>query len=105
MPKVFHPVARIDDIEPGQLMYVEAGGKAICLANVNGEILALDNACTHERASLSEGMIEGDRLECPLHGGAFNVYSGEPERYPASYPVKTYSVRVEDGDILVGVWS
>lgn len=103
MPKVFHPVARVGDIAPGELRYAEAGGKAICLANVNGEIVALDNACTHERAPLSEGTLHDERLQCPLHGGAFNVFSGEPERYPASYPVKTYSVRVEDGVILVGV--
>jgi nitrite reductase/ring-hydroxylating ferredoxin subunit len=103
VPKVFHPVARVGDIAPGELKYVEAGGKAICLANVNGEILAVDNACTHERASLSEGTLEGTRLQCPVHGGVFDVFSGEPLRYPAVQPVKTYSVRVEDGVILVGI--
>jgi nitrite reductase/ring-hydroxylating ferredoxin subunit len=103
MPKIFHPVARIDEIAPGQLRYVEAGGRAICLANVDGMILALDNACTHERASLADGTLEGERLRCPLHDGAFNVVSGEPDRYPASYPLKTYSVRIEEGVILVGI--
>ncbi|MDQ4044770.1 MAG: non-heme iron oxygenase ferredoxin subunit [Chloroflexota bacterium] len=105
MPKIFHPVARLEDIAPGELKYVEAGDRAICLANVNGDILALDNTCTHERAPLSEGTLRGQRLQCPLHGGAFNVFSGEPEQYPASYPVKTYSVRVEGGVILVGIRS
>lgn len=105
MAKVFHPVARVDEIAPGELRYVEAGGRAICLANVGGEIVALGNTCTHERASLSEGTLRGQWLQCPLHGGAFNVFSGEPERYPAVFPVKTYSVRVEDGVILVGVRS
>lgn len=105
MPKVFHTVAKLNDIDPGQLRYVEAGGKAICLANVRGEILALDNTCTHERASLSEGTLDGDRLECPLHGGAFNIFSGEPEQYPASYPVKTYSVEIDGDDINVGIRS
>ena len=65
MPKVFHPVARADEIEPGELKYVEVGDRAICLANVGGEILALDNACTHEGASLSEGTLSGTRLEWP----------------------------------------
>lgn len=103
MPKTFHPVAKIGDIAPGELRYVEVAGKAICLANVHGEILALDNTCTHERAPLSEGTLHGEVLECPRHGGAFNAFSGEPERYPAVYPVKTYSVRVENGKILVGI--
>jgi nitrite reductase/ring-hydroxylating ferredoxin subunit len=103
MPKVFHAVAHVDDIAPGQLKYVEAGGKTICLANVNGEILALDNNCTHEHASLAEGTLHGEVLECPRHGGAFNACTGEPERYPAVFPVKTYSVDIEDGTILVGI--
>jgi nitrite reductase/ring-hydroxylating ferredoxin subunit len=103
MPKVFHPVANAGDIAPGELKYVEAGDRAICLANVAGEILALDNACTHERASLSDGTLEGTRLQCPVHGGVFDAFSGEPLRYPAVHPVKTYSVRIEDGVILVGI--
>lgn len=103
MPKIFHPVAKADELEPGELMYAEAGGKAICLANVDGEILALDNSCTHERAPLSEGTLHGEVLECPRHGGAFNAFSGEPERYPAVFPVKTYSVRIENGEIHVGI--
>lgn len=103
MPKVFHPVAYITDIQPGELLLVHAGNKPVCLANVGGEIYAVDNACTHERASLSEGSIVGDRLQCPLHGGAFNVRSGEPEQYPASWPVKTYSVRIEGDEVFVGI--
>jgi nitrite reductase/ring-hydroxylating ferredoxin subunit len=103
MPKVFHPVAREGELAPGELKYVEAGGKAICLANVDGEILAVDNTCTHERASLSEGTLDGTRLQCPVHGGIFDAFSGEPLRYPAVHPVKTYSVRVEDGVILIGI--
>lgn len=103
MPKVFHPVARADEIAPGELKYVEVGDRAICLANVGGEILALDNACTHERASLSEGTLSGTRLECPVHGGVFDAFSGEPLRYPVVHPVKTYSVEIEDGVISVGI--
>lgn len=103
MPKVFHPVAKVGDLDHGELMYVEAGGKAICLGNVNGEIVAVDNTCTHEHAPLADGTLDSDRLECPLHGGAFNIFTGEPEQYPASYPVKTYSVRLEEDEILVGI--
>lgn len=103
MPLVYHLVARVGDLESGELRYVEAGGRAICLANVGGEILALDNACTHEHASLSDGATDGDRIECPLHGGAFDVRSGEPLSYPAVYPIKTYRVEIEGEEIRVGI--
>jgi len=105
MPRIYHFVAKLSDIQPGELRYVEAGGKAICLANVNGEILALDNACTHERASLSDGTIRGDTLECPRHGGMFDVHSGEPVRYPVVQPVKTYRVEIDGDEIRVGIRS
>ncbi len=103
MPKIFHAVARIDELAPGEMKYVEVADRAICLANVNGEILALDNACTHEGAPLSEGTLEGTRLECPVHGGVFDAFSGEPLRYPVVHPVKTYSVEIEHGVISVGI--
>jgi len=105
MPVVYHTVARVGDLQPGELRYVKAGSKAICLANVDGEIVALDNACTHERAPLSDGAITGDRIECPLHGGAFNVRSGEPLSYPAVFPVKTYRVEIDGDQIRVGIRS
>ncbi len=103
MPVVYHTVARVGDIRVGELRYAEAGDTTICLANVNGEILALDNACTHERAPLCDGSLTGDRLECPLHGGAFNVRSGEPLSYPAVFPVKTYRVEIDGDKIRVGI--
>lgn len=103
MPRTWYTVAHVGDIQPGELMYVEAGEKAICLANVSGEIVALDNACTHEGAPLSDGALDGGRLQCPLHGGAFDARSGEPVAYPASYPVKTYRVEVDGHEIRVGI--
>ncbi len=103
MPVVYHTVARVGEIQPGELRYVEAGGKGICLANVDGEIVALDNACTHEQASLSDGAITRDRIECPLHGGAFDARSGEPLSYPAVFPVKTYRVEIDEDEIRVGI--
>jgi len=103
MPRVFYAVATVSEIAPGELKYVEAAGRAICLANVDGEILALDNTCTHEGASLAEGTLAGTRLQCPVHGGVFDAFSGEPLRYPAVYPVKTYSVEIEGDVISVGI--
>ncbi len=103
MPRIYYTVASVGDIQPGELRYVEANGKAICLANVGGEILAPDNACTHEQAPLSDGAIIGDQIECPLHGGAFDIRSGEPTNYPAVQPVKTYRVEIDGDDIKVGV--
>lgn len=97
----FQTVARADEIEPGEMRQVRVGRKRICVLNVEGEFFAIDDTCTHEEASLCEGELFGDIVECPLHGAAFNVRTGEVEAFPAVVPVETYQVRIVDGEIQV----
>ena len=97
----FLTVARAEDLQPGQLMYVEYLDEPVCLVNLDGEYFALCDVCTHEEASLSDGEIYGDELECPLHGGAFDIRTGAPASMPVVVPTETYAVRVVDGDIQI----
>ncbi len=94
-------VANVGDIQPGGLMYVEVGEDPVCLVNLDGEFFALGDLCTHEEASLSEGMVIGDELECPLHGGAFEIRTGKPAALPVVVPAQTYRVRVVGDDVQV----
>ncbi len=96
-------VAKVGDLEPGELMYVEVGDEPVCLLNLEGELFALNDTCTHEEASLSDGTIEGDEIECPLHGGAFNIRTGEPVAFPVVVPVETYGVRIVGDEVQVAV--
>jgi 3-phenylpropionate/trans-cinnamate dioxygenase ferredoxin subunit len=97
----FITVAQAADLKPGELTCVRVGRKRVALANVDGEFFAFDDTCTHEEASLSEGELFSDVVECPLHGAAFNVRTGAVESFPATEPVATYAVRVEGGQIQV----
>lgn len=97
----FVTVAKTSDLEPGQMMYVEVGDEPVCLINLNGEYHALNDICTHQEASLSEGSIDGDEIECPLHGGAFNIRTGDPVAFPVVTPVETYEVRVVGDEVRV----
>jgi 3-phenylpropionate/trans-cinnamate dioxygenase ferredoxin subunit len=97
----FVTVANAADLKSGELTCVKIGRKRVALANVDGEFFAFDDTCTHEEASLSEGELFGDTVECPLHGAAFNVRSGAVESFPATQPVATYPVRVVDGQVQV----
>jgi nitrite reductase/ring-hydroxylating ferredoxin subunit len=99
----YHTVARVSDIGPGELMYVEAGDAFVCLINLDGELHALDDTCTHEEASLSDGTIDGDEIECPLHGGAFNIRTGEPTAFPVVVPIEKYELRVVGDEVQVKV--
>ena len=89
------------------MMYVEVGpdDEPVCLINLDGEFYALNDSCTHEDASLSDGEIIGDEIECPLHGGAFEIRTGMPVAFPVVVPANTYRVRVDGDDVLVGLGS
>jgi 3-phenylpropionate/trans-cinnamate dioxygenase ferredoxin subunit len=100
----FVPVAKLEDIPDGGALQVEAGGELIGLFRVGEEVFALCDVCTHEEAYLTEGDFDPEELEveCPLHGSRFDVRNGGVRILPATKPEKTYPVKIEDGQILVG---
>jgi nitrite reductase/ring-hydroxylating ferredoxin subunit len=101
--KTYIPVAKVGEVEPGDVKPVQAAGKALALYNVDGTYYATDEICTHAYASLADGFVTGDVIECPLHGATFSIKTGAVLSDPASEPLTTYPVRVEGEDILVGV--
>ncbi len=101
MSQEFTTVAKVSDLAPGEMKLVRIRRKRIGLYNVDGEFFATDDTCTHEEASLTEGELYGDIVECPLHGGAFNVRTGDVESFPPLVPVQTYEVQIDGDDVLV----
>lgn len=99
----FVAVAKISDLAPGTAMRVIVGSQKIALYNVDGEVYATDDTCSHAEASLSEGSLCGDEIECPRHGARFNVKTGQALCLPAWAPVATFAVKVEDDVIKVEV--
>ncbi len=99
----YHEVAKTGDLDEDEMMKVSAAGKEIALYNLGGEFYATDDICTHAYASLSEGYMEGDRVECPLHGAYFEIKTGKAATPPASGDLATYPVKIEDDAVLVGI--
>jgi len=98
----FLKVADLGDLPPGEMMSVDVGGSHVLLANVGGTIHACDDICSHAYAFLSDGDLNGDEVECPLHGSAFNVVTGEALTPPANESQQIFEVQVDGNDILVG---
>ena len=98
----FVKIAELSDLAAGEMMVVEVGGERVLLVNVEGNVYACDDICSHAFASLSEGDLNGVEVECPLHGSAFNVTTGEAVTPPADESIKIYQLRVEGQDILLG---
>ena len=84
----------------GNVMEAEAAGVAVCLANVEGRLCALDNWCPHRRGPLGQGWLEGEAVVCPWHSWAFNTQTGVAEP-PERAKVDVFPVKIEGGDVLV----
>ncbi|MAC57086.1 MAG: non-heme iron oxygenase ferredoxin subunit [Novosphingobium sp.] len=95
-------ILKVSDLAPGEMRKVDVGGRTLCVAHTEDHgFRAIDDRCTHEDESLSEGWICGDSVECPAHGSRFSFLTGEVTGVPAWVPIKVYDVEVEDGRIYV----
>ena len=95
--------AKVGDVPLGMVKIVEVGDEEVALCNVDGEIFAVANVCTHDEGPLGEGYLFDHQIECPRHGARFDVRSGEVRSLPAIMPIPTYEVRIEGDDVLVEV--
>ena len=98
---MFERVAAIADLPAGTMRCVTIRGHDVLIANAGGTVLATDDTCTHEDASLSCGVLKGAIVRCPLHGATFDLRDGGPLDEPAEVPLRCHDVRVESGAILV----
>lgn len=97
----FITVATVGDIKPGKAIRVEIDDESVAIFNIDGTFYAIGDTCSHEEASLSEGDVFGDCVECPLHGAEFDIKTGQAKTLPAVGPVPTYAVKVEGDAVLV----
>jgi nitrite reductase/ring-hydroxylating ferredoxin subunit len=114
----FVVVCKVDDVPVGEARQFKVNGTEIALARVGeGECYAIGGRCTHLRAKLGNGELEGTALTCPWHGSQFEVTTGKLLRWvqePLFFRivsglippflrrgVPSYEVKVEDGQVLV----
>lgn len=99
----FVDVAAMNALPAGTTKKFTIENSDILLANVDGEIYAVDDMCTHEDSSLSLGCLKGELVYCTLHGSRFNVRTGKPMEEPATEALQRYQVRIENGRIEVSL--
>ena len=96
-------VAERDALDVGSVIGVKANSLDVALYNIDGEIFATHNICTHAHALLSDGWLDGDIIECPLHGGRFEAKTGKGLGAPIACDVKTLPVRIQGNAAQVNV--
>ena len=97
----FIKVAQVSELKTGEMIAVTIGDDQVLLTNIEGNFHAIDDVCSHAYACLSDGDIDGEEVECPLHGGSFNAMTGMPMNPPADKPLSVFQVKVEGDDIFV----
>lgn len=96
------PLCKTGDVTDDEPFEVEVEGlPPLAVYRVEGEFFVTDNICTHGNAKLSEGFQNGNIIECPFHGGAFDIRTGEPAAFPCQQPLATYTVHVQDDCVLI----
>ena len=99
----FTDAAGVDELPEKGFIVREVSGISLVLCQVKGDCYALENRCSHAFQTFDGGRLRGVRLMCPLHGACFDVRDGRALGLPASQPIRSYPVRVEDGRMLVGL--
>lgn len=100
----FVKACRESEISEGKTKAVIIKDKPLILARHDGQIYALEGICSHDGGEFkADEHITDCQIECPRHGARFNVKTGEATRMPAVVGIGSYDVKVENGDVYVGV--
>ena len=98
-------VCTTGELLPGEMrpVFDEVTGTPILVFNLDGDLYALEDRCSHEDFELSSGAFDGNEasIECVLHGARFDIRDGRALCAPAYSPVPKFPVKLEHG----GIWT
>ena len=82
---------------------VTDGETRVAVFNVDGQVHAIADRCSHAEASLAEGEVFDGEVECPRHGAAFEIATGAALTLPATKPVATFATEIVDGEVFITI--
>ena len=95
-------VARVAEIPDGEGLQIHVPDHApIALFRTDSGVFALDDTCTHAAASMAEGYVEGEEVECPIHQGRFDLATGRAVCFPVTEALRTYQVSIVGDEVFV----
>ena len=99
----FVKVANVSEIPDGEKLLVEADDRLVILFRLGDDFYCIDDVCTHDGGTLSDGPHEGCEIKCPRHGARFDVRTGAALSMPATQPTTVHQVRIDGDDVLVKI--
>ena len=94
-------ITPLDELPRDRGVRVKVGDHRIAMFRVGDHVYAIGDVCSHAEASLAEGEVFDGSVECPRHGSEFDLETGFPSSLPATTPVPSYEVSVEDGIVFL----
>lgn len=99
----FYRIVNVNDMPEGERLIFEINEQSIVLFNVNGEMLATGDLCSHDEGPIGDGELDGDVIICPRHGARFDVHTGKALSLPAVTGIPVYPVQIVDNYVEVGI--
>jgi 3-phenylpropionate/trans-cinnamate dioxygenase ferredoxin component len=96
-------VGDVADLEDGDMLPCRAGETEVVVCRVAGVLYALEDLCSHADTTLSDGLLSGFMVTCPLHGAQFDVRDGSHSGPPAYTGVACFEVDEIDGRAVVTI--
>ncbi|MCH7588840.1 MAG: non-heme iron oxygenase ferredoxin subunit [Chloroflexi bacterium] len=96
-------VATVEELGNGQRIILEVDDLSIAIFNIAGQYFAIADVCSHDDGPVAEGELSDYQIECPRHGALFDIKTGKALTLPAVVDIPAYPVRVEKGEILLGL--
>lgn len=94
-------VASVSEVTEGTPLLIVLAETDIAIFRVGDEVFATDDICSHAEASLCEGDQHGYLIECPRHGGRFDIRTGQAKKFPAISAIQTFPVKIEEGNLFI----
>jgi nitrite reductase/ring-hydroxylating ferredoxin subunit len=96
-------VCHVSDVYEGEMKAFDVKNRRVLMAHIGDKWYSVDDTCTHADASLALGTLDAEEctISCPLHGGVFDLETGEGIEYPAVDPIETHPVTVEEDEVYV----
>lgn len=99
----FIDVAQLSELPDGERLFLTVDELAIVVINIAGGLYAIADVCSHDDGPLGDGELDGMEIICPRHGARFDIRTGKVLSLPAIVDIPAYPVRVEDGEIQIGI--
>jgi 3-phenylpropionate/trans-cinnamate dioxygenase ferredoxin component len=96
-------VEEANNLPPGERLFVEIDGQPIVVFNIAGQFFAIADVCSHDDGPVGDGELDGLDVICPRHGARFDLRTGKALAMPAVVDIPAYPVRVENGQIELGL--